>query len=447
MRKGNLSQNELENDNKNSRKKRNDIKDEESVIFNNNKYLKNKKSTKKQILTMLIWFVIMFFIVFQIYRLISYTLGKTGKENLWLYNSVSSVIGVFVSNTPTTTSEDFSFKFAGLGDIYATTNIISGAKTADGYDFLSGTEKVQEMLKKYDLVTASLNTPVADKSIGFTSKTIYNSPTEILDMITNLNISVVATATNHAMDKNSKGIEQTITNIESTNLAQIGTNKEKRQDPIVISKNQINIGVLSYATNSNVKITEGKEYLVNILDEDNLKEDISNLKNKNVDYIIAYLNIPNEENIMTSSEQKENVEMLFENGVNVVLGTGSMVVQDSIEDSIEISGKQEYIYGIYSLGDFMGGYQTTDKQFSIIADIEFTKKQVKNKKGEIVEVVKDMKINKPITLFTEVDKKYQRTIYVLEDIIKEYEEGNSEFSEKEYNVLKEAQTRIDKNFN
>jgi poly-gamma-glutamate synthesis protein (capsule biosynthesis protein) len=442
MRKGNLSKNELKNNNRNNRN------DDESVIFNNNnkKYTKNKKSTKKQIIIMLIWFVIMIFIVFQIYRLISYTLGKTDKEKLWLYNSVSSVIGVFVSKTPITTSEDFSFKFAGIGDIYATTNIISGAKTTNGYNFLVGTEKVEEILKKYDLVTASLNTPVADKSLGFTSKTIYNSPIEILEMLEKLNVSVIATATNHAMDKNSKGIEQTIENIESTDLKQIGINKEKRQEPIVISKNQINIGILSYATSSNVKITKGKEYLVNTLDEYVLKEDISNLKSKNVDYIIAYLNIPNEESLMTNSEQKENVEMLFKNGVNVVLGTGSMVIQDSIEDSIENNGKQEFIYGVYSLGDFMGGYQSTDKQLSIIADIEFTKKQVKNKKGEIVEVVKDIKINKPIALWTEVDKKYQKTIYVLDDIIKEFEDGNSNFSAKEYNVLKEAQTRITQNF-
>ena len=64
-----------------------------------------------------------------------------------------------------------------------------------------------------------------------------------------------------------------------------------------------------------------KQYCVNDnqKDRDKIQE---YLNSKNVDYIIAYLNDPNEDSLLTSGEQKQNVELLFNNGVNVVLGLG-----------------------------------------------------------------------------------------------------------------------------
>ena len=86
------------------------------------------------------------------------------------------------------------------------------------------------------------------------------------------------------------------------------------------------------------------------------------------DYIIAYLNDPNEDSLLTSGEQKQNVELLFNNGVNVVLGTGSMVVQGQVEDQVQVNDeKTNHIYSIYSLGDFFGIYASDDNRSSVIA--------------------------------------------------------------------------------
>lgn len=409
-----------------------------------NKKKKTNKIENKHIILMIIWLIIAIFVIYQVYMLVMYTLGKVDKEKMWLYNSVNSIMSIFVKNTNKATTEEYSLKFAGLGDVYLTSSMINSAKNGTSYDFSKGTSEIKEQLEKFDVVVASLSTPVADKTLGYSSKSIYNAPIELLDTLKELKVSVVATATDHAMDKNEKGITSTIDNLKNASIEQVGINdSEEKNKPLVISKNEINIGILSYATKSNVKIATNKDYLVNILDEDAVKEDVEYLKSKNVDYIIAYLNDPNENSLLTSGTQKQNVELLFNNGVNVILGTGSMVVQGGEEDQIQIDeDTTNHIYSIYSLGDFFGSYSTDDNKSSVIANIEFTKKIKKNKKGEIEDTVTDMKVNTPIFVWTSLSTNNLKTMYVMQDVINEYDSGNSNLSSKEYNKILEANKRL-----
>lgn len=416
----------------------------EKNYFGNKKKVNKNRIEKKHVVAMLVWLLVAIFVIYQVCQLVMYTLGKVDKEKMWLYNGVNKVMSVFVKNTSKATAEEYSLKFAGLGDVYATNTMINTAKSGSTYDFSEGTSKIKEQLEKFDVVVASLSTPVAGKSLGYSNKNIYNAPIELLDALKELKVSAVVTATAHAMDKNEKGIISTIESLENASIEQVGiNNSEEKNKPLVISKNEINVGVLSYATKSNVKIAKDKNYLVNILDESLVKEDVEYLKSKNVDYIIAYLNNPNEDSLLTSGKQKQNVELLFNNGVNIVLGTGSMVVQGQIEDQIQINDDTtNHIYSIYSLGDFFGGYVTDNNKSSVIANIEFTKKVKKNKKGEIEDTVTDMKVNTPIFVWTTLSTNNLKTMYVMKDVISEYNNGNSKISSKEYNKIVEANERL-----
>ena len=409
------------------------------------KDFKNSKKISKtrKIIVIFIWLILMILVYFQVYQMVQYTFGNGEKEKLVVYNQTCILLNKVLNTTSKTTTEEYSLKFAGLGDVYGGANTITGAKGTNGYEFSINSDEIKETLNSYDLVVASLNTPVAEKSLLYTSKEIYNTPKEILDMLKNLNVSVLATATSHAMDKKEKGLLQTITNIEEVKIEQTGINKEEGRKPVIITKNEIKIGILSYAINSNIKIEKTKSYLVNILNEENLKADIEKLKSENVDFIVTYLNTPNENNTILDSKQVESVEMLFENGVNVVLGTGSKVVQESLKDQIEIDSKKNQIYAVYSLGDFFGGCVNSENQVSMISNIDFSKKIIKNKEGEIVDTVKEFKVNNPTLLLTKVDKKYKRTVYNLDKLLKAYNEGDtSVLTTKEYASFNEIRTRI-----
>ncbi len=406
--------------------------------------IRKNKIMPKHIITMLFWMIIAIFIIYQSVKLVRYTIGKEDKENMWLYNSVNSIMKIFVKNTNKETTEEYSLKFAGLGDIYVTNTMINSAKNGTSYDFSQGIDKIKEKLESFDVVVASLDTPVSDKSLGYSSKSIYNAPVELLDTLKQLKISAVATATAHAMDKNVDGINATIENLKNASIEQVGINSNSEKNkPIVISKNEIKLGILSYTTKSNIKLSKNQTYLVNILDESEVKSDVEYLKSQNVDYIIAYLNDPNENSLLTSGSQKQNVEMLFNNGINVVLGTGSMVVQGQVEDQIQINDDTtNHIYSIYSLGDFFGNYTTSDNKSSVIANIEFTKKVKKNKKGEVEDTVIDMKVNTPIFLWTTLSTNNIKTMYIMQDEISAYNNDNSKITQKEYKDITNANERL-----
>ena len=409
-----------------------------------NKNIKLKKNqnkvTQKDLIKMFVWLAICIFVISQVFSLVSYTLGKRDKSKMWLYNIVNSITYNFKNKVDSLgQKEEYSVKFAGLGDIYFNANTLKGAKSSSGYNFTSGMETVKEKLKDYDIVVASLNTPIADSSLGLSTKDTYNAPIQLIESLKELNISAVATATSHIFDKSSKGITSTIKNLEENEIKQVGISDETRNTPIILTKNNISIGLLSYTTFSQVKLSDKNSYMLNVFDEESLKADIDYLKSNNVDVIVSYLNAPNENNIMVNSEQKKTTEKLFEAGVNVVLGTGSMVVQESTEELTESS----HLYAIYSLGDFIGTALNEDNALSIIANIEFKKEITKDKSGNVKKTKLDIEVGKPIGIWTTLDNKYSRKMYLLKDEITNYNSNKSNVSAKEYKKMQKASDRID----
>ena len=296
-------------------------------------------------------------------------------------------------------------------------------------------DALAEKLKNYDLVVASLKTPIANANLGYSNKTVYNAPASgVIDLLKKLNVSAVATASSHALDKNEKGVSDTIANLTEAEIKQTGINEETRKDPIVLSKNNINIGFLSYATSSNVKMSEKNSYLLNVLVDEDLKKDIEYLKSQNVDFIVAYLNVPNEDVLMVNSDQVKATEKLFNAGVNVVLGSGSMVVQENMEEETE----KEHLYAIYSLGDLCGSYITDDNCLNVIANIEFKKEVIKDKDGNVKSSECKMTVNEPIGVWNAVKSDFSRTTYLLNEEISNYDLGKSDVSESEYKKMKAA---------
>ena len=100
----------------------------------------------------------------------------------------------------------------------------------------------------------------------------------------------------------------TFSSIDAKRIVNFNNNSNKTS--LLSVRLPASCSVLSYATTTNIKISDEKENLVNMLTEENLKEDINYLTSNNVDFIIAYLNIPNENCLITSGDQKKYVEML-----------------------------------------------------------------------------------------------------------------------------------------
>lgn len=404
---------------------------------------KRRKSTKKQIVFMILFIVIFVFLAVEVVKLASYTLGKYDKEKLWLYNGVDTIVKSVFGTPVNNHIEEHKASLASLGNIYLTPNMIKGAKEIDGYDFTTGLEEMQEKLKDHDLVIANLATPIASEQLRtYSTVNSYIAPKDLVTTLKELNVQAVGTATYHAMDKKESGVSSTMEVLKEANIAQTGISDNERSKPLILSKNNINIGILSYTTSSNVKIAQGSNIL-NLLTEENIKADVQFLKDEQVDIIFAYLDDYNKNVQLVTSEHKKNVDLLIDNGVNVVLGGGIAAVQDCYEDEIELADKSlSHIYTIYSLGDFMGGYTNSYAQSSIIPTFEMTKKINKNKKGEIINTQFSFQVKTPIITWTKVNKDYSKKMYIVEDEIEKFNNDKSDLLAKDYNEMKEEYNRI-----
>lgn len=409
--------------------------------------VEKNSSNKKDKIKFFVWLLVLMFVYYQVFVLVSYTLGNEPKGSMWLYNGINKIITSIAPQSKETT-EEYKLNIAALGDVYSSTKILNAAKTGGEYNFSDSFAKTKEFLAKYDVVLASLNTPIADAKYITSTSTVHNAPKELLTALKHIGITTLATANNHMMDKGETGVKTTIEQLQTMEINQIGLNTaEERIKPYIIEKNNIKIAVLSYMTTSNTKIAKGKEYLVNSLTEENIKTDMEYVKDQNVDYVICYLNIPNEDTTMVNGEQKTNVELLFENGVNVILGTGSKVVQGKLEDLYELEdGTKNHAYVVYSLGDFYGSMDSDGRKVSIGMDITFTKSITKDKEGNIVleKTKKNMMFNPSLSFYTKVTKDYKTTNYPINKTIEEYDNGNLKLDSKDYEKIKEAQDEIKK---
>lgn len=414
----------------------------EDDYINNRVKRKREKSTKLQVIFMLVWLLVFVFFALEVVKLVEYTLGIRQKDDMWLYNGVNHFVQSVYPRIISLETEDTTVSVATLGNIYLTPNMIKGAKQNSGYDFSKGLEEVKSKLNDFDFVVANLSTTIAGKSEGYSTAKLYNAPDEIITTLKDLNISAVATATYHAFDKEEDGMEATIEKLEKASIKQTGISTSKRSKPIILTKDNISIGVLSYTNKSNIKLSMDAENL-NVFSIESVEEDIKYLKDNNVDIILAYLDTYGETTTMVDSEHKKNIDILIDGGVNIVIGGGVAAVQDDYEDLIELEDNtKSHIYSMYSLGDFMGGYTSEYAQATIIPSFEVTKSISKNQKGEVKQVLVDFKINAPILAWTSVDKNYNKTMYLMEDEVSNFNTGKSNLSASEYKSMKEEYIRI-----
>ena len=176
--------------------------------------------------------------------------------------------------------------------------------------------------------------------------------------------------------------------------------------------------------------------------EEKVRQDIRLLKENNVDVVIAFLDVPNGDTTVVTSTQKDNVELLIQNGVNIIICSGCNTVLESYEDTIvDENGNSSQVFVFYSLGDFMGAYASTNECTSVVPTFEFTKNIKKDENGNIINTTFDIKVNKSIKLWTQI-KNNQKQVYIMDEEIEKFNLGNSSFTNNQYSIMKNQYDRI-----
>ena len=209
--------------------------------------------------------------------------------------------------------------------------------------------------------------------------------------------------------------------------------------------NGIKIAFISFTYGTNgISIPEGKDYLVNLIDEDLMLKQIELAKKQDVDIICASMHWGVEYAQKQSKEQEKLADFLFKNGVDLIIGNHAHVIEPMEKRKITLDdGTEKDGFVCYALGNFFSAQVKEHTKSTIILKLQMTKN------GQTGKISIDDVSYIPVYCYDKGEKADNR--YELIDIksaIKEYENGNtSNISTKLYDTIKKELENIEEVLN
>ena len=338
---------------------------------------------------------------------------------------------------------DISFTLSAIGDImcHNTQYIDAYNADTDTYDFSYVFENISLYTKTADICIGNLETTFAGEDVGYSSYPTFNTPDELAYELKDIGVDVLSTAGNHALDKGFDGLSRTIDVLNDADISHLGTYKSKEEQDKTLIKyvKGLKIAFVNYTYGTNgIPVPSDKQFCVNLIDENLMKEQIDRAKQEEPDIIIACMHWGTEYKTTQNSTQEDLADFLFKNGVDIILGTHPHVLEPMEKRTVTLDdGTTKDGFVIYSLGNFIADQNAEYTRDSIILNLDITKHSDGNVTIDNYDYV-------PIYMYKDTSKKKQKmklldinkTIYNYENYI------DSSISEKLYNTLKDELSKI-----
>lgn len=340
--------------------------------------------------------------------------------------------------------EDLHFSMSVIGDIMCHNSQYKDAynSSTDTYDFSYVFKDIKNYISDADIAIGNLETTFAGKARGYSNYPTFNTPEQLAYNLKDFGIDVVSTANNHCMDKSYSGLVSTINYLNDAGIPHVGTNTSAEEQNTILVKevNGIKIAFLAFTYGTNgIPIPSDKSYAVNLIDEDLILTQISLAKEKSPDLICVSMHWGIEYQTKQNSEQERLANLLFENGVDIILGSHPHVLQPMEKKTITLEdGSTKDCFVIYSLGNFMSGQTKTNTRNSVILNMNFTKN------GETEKTTIDSVSYIPIYMYKSSSTKTQRyRVIDIEKNIQNYETGiDTSIGQTIYSTLKTELSKI-----
>lgn len=266
-----------------------------------------------------------------------------------------------------------------VGDIMMHKPQLPGAydKTANRYNFDPFFTEVKPVLEQGDWVIANLETPVAGAEFGYNGYPLFNAPVELAEALKAAGFNLITTANNHSLDQGEKGLLRTLANLKSAGLESAGTaaSQEEADSLMLSEKNGIVMGLLSYTYGTNgIPVPAGKPYLVSLINEPKITEDIKRLREAGADFITVALHFGTEYQITPNEEQKRLARSLVAAGADIIAGSHPHVVQPyEVVETTGQNGIAKKGLIIYSMGNFISNQRGDTKEYGVIFKVNIRK--------------------------------------------------------------------------
>ena len=390
---------------------------------------KRKKLNYTKLFTCILFIVLAIFFIFKLSTV------------LLVPDNSEKEIGVNSPSEP----DPITIHLAATGDIMChLTNIKNAYSTSTkDYDFTNVFKNIAKYTQNADITVGNLETTFAGSSRGYTGYPTFNTPEVLGKNLRDIGFDVICTANNHSMDKGYSGIESTLNYLDNYGLDHYGTARSaKEQNNILIKDvNGIKIAFLAYTYGTNgITVPKDKSYCVNLIDKSLIKEHIAIAKEQNADVICVNMHWGAEYKLTPNSTQENLADFLFENGVDIILGSHPHVLEPMEKRTLTLEdGSTKDGFVIYSLGNFVSGQIYANTKSTVILDVEITKKS----DGSIA--IGSINYT-PVYLYDSGSTAKARSRYTLIDVeqaIADYENNaKNAVSKSLYNTLKAELSRI-----
>lgn len=290
------------------------------------------------------------------------------------------------------TEPDSIINIAAVGDIMCYQEQMDAALQEDGtYDFTAAFAAVSGYTISADLTVGNLELNFCGEP--YTGKPDFRAPEALADTLAAIGFDVLQTANTYSIQNGLTGLRSTINQLNNVRISHVGTYaapEDKSTNEGVLLKNVsgIKIAFISYAKGLNgLRLPDGSEYAVDLfysdydtdfskLDTDAISKSVDAAKALDPDIIIAMLHWGNEGNSEITPAQEKLTDLLFENGVDAILGTHSHIVGKLESRTVTVDGKEKNCFVAYSLGNF---YSSMSENYArscrngIVLNLEFTK--------------------------------------------------------------------------
>ena len=333
--------------------------------------------------------------------------------------------------------EENTIELLAVGDNIAHQTIREVGMSEDGpWNYDSVYQYVKEDVEAADLALVTQETIFVEDREDVSGYPSFGTPPEFGDALVNTGFDVIASATNHALDKGTDSIEYTLNWWEENHpdipVLGLYDSEEAAEEIPIISCKDLKLAMLDYTYSLNgLELPSDQEYMVDVFDEEQAREDIRQAKEL-ADVVIVVMHVGNEYEQDVDQETQEWTDIFLEEGVDIVIGSHPHVVR-TMETLTGEDGHKMLVY--YSLGNFTSTQTDLPSLMGAMAKIT-VRKNIETGEIEIPE-------HEFIPLLMYYNKEIpQAAIYKLEDYPQEliqqhfvYEENPEEFSLEYYQKL------------
>ncbi len=252
---------------------------------------------------------------------------------------------------------DIVITIGAAGDNLLHNTLSWDSKTADGYDFRPIYGGIKPFFEGCDLGIINQEVPLDGTAGAYPT---LSAPLEAAAALADAGFNVATLANNHITDKGAKAVGTTIEALkESGFIATAGAyaDKEAAGQPVVLEVEGVKVGLLSYTYGLNTGAGAGNGWMVDIINETAITEDMQRIRPM-CDFLIVSMHWGAEYAKTPSTYQKDYARLLSELGADLIIGSHPHVLQPFRWIDRPDGGQT---LCAYSLGNFASGQRDPDR--------------------------------------------------------------------------------------